>query len=287
MPVIFDQYFRNGSGVIVNCLTWGPPSRVLVEWQLVDTQEDLSALTFSVERSEDSAFSVYDTLVSGRSYLSPHEFMDSTAPFEGLHRKLYYRIRASRVGYPDVVSAATTWYGNPDLVGQEIIARHILLVDTVTGSPFVYWKQRTFGPRCSRCWDPVSKRSKKSCEQCLGTGFAHPYHDPVGVWLDKDVPSEMLRMTPFGQMASTQRAVWRPMYPMFTAGDVVLEAQTGDRYKVESRKVTAEKRGVPIQQVLLLELMPRSSVTKLLDVPDAIIRDLVDTLISERELRES
>lgn len=287
MPIAFDEYFRDGSGVVINCLTWGPPSRVLVEWQLVDTQEDLSAVTFSVERSEDNVFSKFVTLKSGQIYSDPHEYMDSTAPFESLHRKLYYRVRASRVGDPDVISSATTWYGNPDLIGQEIINRHTLLVDTITGSPFVYWKQRTFGPRCGRCYDPVSKRSKKSCTLCLGTGFAHPYHDPVGVWLDKDVPQEMLRMTQFSQTTTTQRAVWRPMYPMFTAGDVLLEAQSGDRSKIESRKVVAEKRGVPIQQVLILELMPRSSVTKLLDVPDAIIRGLVDTLVAERQLRET
>jgi hypothetical protein len=286
VPVAFDPYFRRGSGVVVNCLTWGPPSRVLVEWALVDTQEDLSAITFSVERSEDSAFSAFSTLTSGRVYSDPHEFVDSTAPFESLHRKLYYRVRASRVGDPDVVSAGSTWHGNADLVGQEIVARHTLLVDTITGSPFVYWKQRTFGPRCPRCYDPISKRSKKGCTQCLGTGFVHPYHDPVGVWLDKDVPQEMLRMTQFSQQATTQRAVWRPMYPMFSAGDVLLEAQNGDRYKVESRKVVAEKRGVPIQQVLILELMPRSSVTSLLKVSDAVVRGLVDTLVSERELRE-
>ncbi len=287
MPIAFDQYFRSGSGVVVSCLTWGPPSRVLLEWQLVDTQEDLSAVTFSVERSEDDAFSSFTTLTSGQVYSDPHEFMDSTAPFESLHRKLYYRVRASRGGDPDVVSAATTWYGNPDLIGQDIVARHVLLVDTITGSPFVYWKQRTFGPRCPRCFDQVSKRSKKSCTLCLGTGFVHPYHDPVGVWLDKDVPQEMLRMTQFSQTSTTQRAVWRPMYPMFSAGDVLLEAQTGDRYKIESRKVVAEKRGVPIQQVLILELMPRSSVTKLLDVPDAVVRGLIDTLTAERQMRET
>ena len=286
MPVAFDQYFRSGSGVVVNFLTFGPPSRVLVEWALVDTQEDLSAVTFGVERSEDSEFSTFTSLVSGRVYSAPHEFVDSTAPFESLHRKLYYRVRASRVGDPDVVSAGTTWYGNPDLVGQEIIARHTLLVDTITGSPFVYWKQRTFGPRCPKCYDPISKRSKKNCTGCLGTGFVHPYHDPVGVWLDKDVPQEMLRMTEFSQQSTTQRAVWRPMFPMFSAGDVLLEAQNGDRYKVEVRKIVAEKRGVPIQQVLILELMPRSSVTRLLDVSDAVVRGLVDTLVSERELRE-
>ncbi len=287
MPVAFDQYFRSGSGVVVNCLSWGPPSRILVEWALVDTQEDLSALTFSVERSEDVDFVSFETLTSGQIYSLPHEFVDSTAPFESLHRKLYYRVRVSRAGDPDVLSGGSTWYGNPDLIGQEIISRHTLLVDTITGSPFVYWKQRTFGPRCSKCWDPVSKRSKKSCTQCLGTGFVHPYHDPVGVWLDKDVPQEMLRMTQFSQSSTTQRAVWRPMYPMFTPGDVLLEAQPGDRYKVEARKIVAEKRGVPIQQVLILELMPRSSVTRLLDVPDAVVRGLVDTLIAERELRET
>ena len=93
-------------------------------------------------------------------------------------------------------------------------------------------------------------------------------------------------MTQFGQAQTTQLAVWRPMYPMFTPGDVVLEAQTGDRFKVEKRKVVAEKRGVPIQQVLLLELMPRSAVTKLLDVPSAVIRGLVDDLVGERQLVE-
>ena len=93
-------------------------------------------------------------------------------------------------------------------------------------------------------------------------------------------------MTQFSQQATTQRAVWRPMYPMFSAGDVLLEAQTGDRYKIERRKVVAEKRGVPIQQVLILELMPRSSVARLLDVDDSVVRALVDTLIAERQMRE-
>lgn len=286
MPIAFDTYYRSGSGVHVTCLAWGPPSQVVVEWQLVDTNESLAAVTFSVERSEDSSFADFLTLTSGQVYSDPHEYVDSTAPFESLHRKLYYRVRASRAGDPDVVSQVTTWYGNPDLIAQEIISRHTLLVDTITGVPFVYWRQRTFGPRCTKCWDVVSKRSKKSCTLCLGTGFVHPYHDPIAVWLDKDVPEEMMRMTQFGQSQTTQRAVWRPMYPMFTPGDVLLEAQSGDRYKVEKRKIVAEKRGVPIQQVLLLELMPRSAVTKLLDVSDAVIRGLVDTLVSERQLHE-
>lgn len=286
MPVAFDEYFRNGSGVVVTALSFGPPSQILIEWALVDTQEDLSAITFSVERSEDSIFSDFEVLRDGILYSDPHEYVDSTAPAEFVWRKLYYRVRASRVGDADVVSAATTWFGNPDLVGQDIIARHTLLVDTITGSPFVYWKQRTFGPRCPTCFDPVAKRSKKSCTRCLGTGFANPYHDPVGVWLDRDVPAEMLRMTPWGQLPQGKRTVWRPMYPMFTAGDVLLDAQSGDRYKLEERKTVAEKRGVPIQQVLLLDLMPRTSVVRLLQVDESVLRNLVDTLVAERELRE-
>ena len=52
MPIAFDTYFRDGSGVHVTCLAWGPPSQVVVEWQLADTQEDLSAVTFSVEDAD-------------------------------------------------------------------------------------------------------------------------------------------------------------------------------------------------------------------------------------------
>jgi len=287
MPIVFDQYFRSGSGVHVSCLTWGPPSQILVEWQLKDTQESLAAITFTVDRSEDSNFSSFESLTSNRAYALPHEFIDTTAPFESLERKLYYRVSAVRPAPPEtVISQATTWFGNPDLVAQEIIDRHSRLIQYVTGIPFVYFRQRTFGPRCERCWDPVSKRGKRSCGTCVGTGFAHPFHEPVAIFLDKSPTREIIQMTDLGQVPENHISAWTTMYPMFSSGDILIEPQTGRRYRVSRRDVVGEKRGVPIQQAMILEELMHSQAQQQLKVDPATIRTLVDGLVSERNARE-
>lgn len=287
MPISFDQYFRDSGGVHVSCLTWGPPSQILVEWELSDTQENLSAITFTVERSEDSSFDDFVVLTSGQIYSLPHEFVDSTAPFEGIERKLYYRVKAIRVTPAETVtSQISTWFGNPDLIAQEIIDRHSRLLERVSGVPFVYFRQRTFGPRCSRCWDPVSKRSKRSCGECFGNGFAHPFHDPIAIYLDKSPTKEMIQLTDLGQIPDNQVGAWTTMYPMFSTGDVLLEPQTGRRYKVSKRDVVAEKRGVPIQQMVFLEELMHSQKLQSLQVSNLVVRALVDNLVSERNRRE-
>jgi hypothetical protein len=287
MPISFDQYYRNAGGVHVGCLTWGPPSKILVEWQLKETQENLSTITFTVERSEDNSFDDFVVLTSAQSYSLPHEFVDTTAPFEGIERKLYYRVKAIRPSPAETVtSQISTWFGNPDLIAQEIIDRHSKLLERVSGVPFIYFRQRTFGPRCSKCWDPVSKRSKRTCNECYGNGFAHPFHDPVAIYLDKSPTREMIQMTDLGQVPDNQVAAWTTMYPMFSSGDVLLEPQSGRRYKVAKRDVVAEKRGVPIQQMLMLEELMHSQTLQQLKVSDIVLRALVDNLVSERGMRE-
>jgi hypothetical protein len=281
MPVSFDPNFLLGAGAHVTWIASEPAPQILVEWQLDATELDLSATTFSVERSEDYTFAAYRTLVSGRSY------MDTTAPLGDFTRKLYYRVRTVRPGDPDVISQSTTWEGNPDFVAQEIISRHDMMLQEYQGVPFIYWKQRTFGPRCGECWDPISKRSKtSSCGICYGTGFALPYHDPVGVWLSNETTEEMLRAAGIRQVPDGQIVVWYTRFPLYTGGDILLEAQTGSRFRVESKKIAAKKRGVVIQQVLVCSELDRSMAQYRLPVTQATIQSLVTTMKAERLLHE-
>jgi hypothetical protein len=287
MPVSFDPNFLLGAGAHVTWISSEPVPQILIEWKLDPTVLDLSTTTFSVERSEDYSFASYRTLTSGRSWSLPHEYMDTTAPLGDFTRKLYYRVRAVRPGDDDVLSQATTWEGNPDFVAQEIISRHDMMLREYQGVPFVYWKQRTFGPRCSECWDPISKRSKTAkCGTCFGTGFALPYHDPVGVWLSNETSDEMLSAANVRQTPEGQIVVWYTRFPLYVPGDILLEAQTGKRFRVESRKIAAKKRGVIIQQVLVCAELDRTMAQFKLAVPQATIQSLVASLKAERLLHE-
>lgn len=287
MPVSFSLYFLDGAGVNVTWLASEPHPQILVQWQLDESELDLSDVTFSVERSEDYTFASYRTLVTGRSWALPHEYMDTTAPLGDFTRKLYYRVRVANPGDADVLSQATSWHGNPDFVAQEIISRHDMMLREYQGVPFIYVKQRTFGPRCGLCWDPISKRAKTTkCGVCYGTGFALPYHDPVATWLSKETTEEMLSAADLRQVPAGQIVVWYTRFPLYTPGDLLIEAQTGKRFRVDVRRIVAEKRGVIIQQVLICAELDRTMAQYRLPIASELVRGLVDDLLAERQLHE-
>lgn len=257
-------------------------SRVLVQWKLEKTSQNLSTVVFFVDRGE-SPEDWQQLNAEGVPANGLYEYVDYTANLLDINKIYYYRVRAAELAPDGLVvqqftSPTFTWDSNLDLAGLYIVEEHLFAHRYVHGVPAMVFKKRRDGTYCPNCWDVILKRSTKSnCLTCFGTGKIGGFYPPIEVWASFDPDNRIEQVAQWGRRQVGQIDIQFTNYPLLNPDDILLELQPNKFWKVEYVRAPEKNRAVMLQMVRLNTVNP-SDIEYKLDVPEDRRRALVTEL---------
>lgn len=225
---------------------------MVVSWEVDLLGADALAVKYDVLRAEapEGPFDQVHT-----SLVDRYELRDYIAPPQRrAWRSFYYVVRAHLPDDSVVDSEPTSCEPRPPLDGMEITRLHNKLLQEYVGRPVLILGIRTFGDRCTSCYDYVmGRRTASKCAVCWNTGFQRGYHRPIMAYMQID-PSVMTQ-TNMSEIVSEQANTGARMsiYPLLKPRDVIVE-QEGKMWRVGSVRRTERLRS-PIHQEVSLTLI--------------------------------
>tara|TARA_B100000214_G_scaffold1422_1_gene1087 strand:+ start:3759 stop:4538 length:780 start_codon:yes stop_codon:yes gene_type:complete len=237
------------------------PKHIYVQWTVEDKESALGSVDILRSQSASGPYNVIASLTS-----SDYSYQDIEPNLLGLSRAYYYIVKANSVysGSEYVLSEPRT--AEYELKGHRAkIARKArrdlkIQLERLNGVPIVILKRRSFGPRCTECYNEVTNDVMFShCNTCYGTTYLEGYHDPVYTYgkLDPVVVQESVGSSGLNESAMTGLTITE--YPVVETNDIVIEARTNRRFKV-MRKVSSESSRVLVHQDLQVSEISRAGI---------------------------
>jgi hypothetical protein len=142
----------------------------------------------------------------------------------------------------------------------EIQRREYWLLSKFAGIKSYLFRRRTYGKRCTTCWDPVlEKVMQDHCPNCLGTSFEGGYFNPAPLYLQYDASPNALSKTYFGNYEPNQIGAWTISIPYIRPDDVIVRTGDWEIYKVAQLTPT-ELQGNAVRQIMVLTNLAKSDV---------------------------
>lgn len=219
-----------------------------VTWEISDTQEDVHDFSFRVFRSESPEG---PWLPVSEPFEDRYIFVDSRVPVGDKYRQLWYQLRCTHKASSSVETFGPAVHEpDPDLVAQYIRRHELTVLTQVTGRQVWLFKKRTFGQRCSSCFDAETHKTIRSnCPDCFNTGFLRGYMDPIEMWMQIDPESEKQEGQTTGRTS---------FYPVVRPGDLIVEAEN-KRWKVVGVLIS-ERLRAPVKQDMSLDPISDSDI---------------------------
>ncbi len=153
-----------------------------VSWQIAETSEDIFDYVFTVQRSE-SPMGPWETL--GASLTDQYRFIDRGVPQFHTMRVLHYRVGVKHIPTgAEVFSEPIDTQPEEDLIAREARRQAAIVLQEFAGRKCWLLPRRTFGQRCSSCWDyRLHKQTRSGCLECYDTGFLRGYLAPIQLWV--------------------------------------------------------------------------------------------------------
>lgn len=173
------------------------------------------------------------------------------------------------------VSQTVSVYGEleeHDWVLSREIVRKERLRHSKTSVPGYLLKAMRYGNKCTRCLDPLTQEpADVDCQFCHGTGFEVGFFQPLPMqcWdISPQVIAEKQDVRGGGGTTRQQASITARVlgFPQIDAGDVWINGKSDERWMVETIKVAAALRGVPIIYEIGLNMIPTSSTMYLIEV---------------------
>lgn len=251
-------------------------SRVLIEWKLKNTSQNLSNLKFFIDRGE-SPESLKPITAGLKGTKELRQFIDETPKMLNLEKNYYYRLRAVEFnGITELqtfTSETFTWHGALDAVGLYVVDEHLFEHEHVDGSPVAIFQKMKEGVRCTGCYDKVLKRvSKSDCKECHGTGFSGGgYYEPFFGWAKFEPDPKIVQIADFGEKEIKQTDMTFTNTPELSNGDIIVELKPSTLHRVGPVRRTQKNRTV-ILQIARLDEVNRS------DIEHDLVRDIPDDI---------
>ena len=235
--------------------------KLTVTWTFKNTSESLSDYTIDVYRSESpgTGTSEYSLVASGISATTA-SYDDTT--ISGIYhptRTWFYKLKLTKVSTaetsllfddtPAYVKSYTT-----DRPTLEIIRRKKLAIDRFSGRDIKILRRRTYGTRCSLCWDTtLSRRTLDDDVECYGTGISGGFFSPLSAKGLIAAAPKFNQITMFGEWMPSDSMLNLVGVPPVKTNDVIVD-DTNKRWSIKSVR-TIEKGGIIIEQICQLTLI--------------------------------
>jgi hypothetical protein len=139
------------------------------------------------------------------------------------------------------------------------------LLDRFVGRDAQLYIKKTWGQRCTECWDSIKQRKKQSnCLVCYNTSFVNGFFDPIPIKINFSPSAEMIRQANFEQQPDGTTA-WMSNYPLVSPKDVIIE-DGFIRWRIASVSTT-QKRRVRVHQIMQLVRVNQNDIEYKLVLP--------------------
>ena len=222
--------------------------------------------------SKNPRFNIYRSEVEGSGYLKLNTvpvfssfYVDESTRESSKHSKEFYIIEA-------ILDDDTIWKTKPAWVGdrlprwhhirlKEINRREWILLRRYVGNEAILLRHMRYGPRCSNCYDTISKKIiKPSCPVCYGTSYEGGYYAGIRTYAQFDASIDSSVHTYFGKFEQNEIAAWTIQYPDVEVFDLIIRIKDYKVYKVKQNQNT-EILNKMCRQIMRLEELPPSDVS--------------------------
>lgn len=246
-----------------------------VSWAVSSTTIDILDYQFQVLRSE-SPEGPYDELTP--PFEDRYIFVDNIMLVAHRWRRYSYKLRVI-----EKTSGDTRDFGpvahepEPDLIAIEL-RRHIrILMREFAGRRCIILPVRTFGQRCTDCWNSViQKRTKSGCLTCFDTSFVRGYMYPIESFIQIDPSPKSQQHNNTGETQQDNTTMRFGYYPKVKPYDLVVEPEN-IRWRVIEQTQTEHSRAA-VHQEVKLHRIPEKDIEYAIPVSfDQALRNLFFT----------
>lgn len=175
-----------------------------------------------------------------------------------------YVVEVLLPGGNSVRSLPTSWHYNRrdkiDRMASEIQRREYLLLSKFAGVKSYFFKKRSYGLRCSRCWNPNSEKVMDDhCPVCLGTSWEGGYFQPVPSYIQFEPTPNSKIKSYVGDLEPNSIGAWTISFPEVSPGDVIIRTGDFNAYIATSVSQT-ELQSKPVRQTLTLTQLSRNDI---------------------------
>jgi hypothetical protein len=233
-----------------------------ISWRLASTTEDIFDHTFQILRSEapEGPFEPISEIFEDQ-YL----FVDNQPRRGHIYRQLHYKVLVTQKSTGDQKEfGPASQEPEADLIATELRKHMNILFREFIGRRCWVFPIRTFGQRCSECWNPtLQKRRNSGCLPCFDTGFTRGFHRPVEAWLSIDPSPKAEQNTSVGPTQQTTTTARMGYWPPVKPRDIVVEAEN-NRWRIVSISTTQQLRA-PVHQELQIHQIPKGDIEYRID----------------------
>ena len=246
--------------------------KLTVTWTFKSTSESLTDYVIDVYRSETPSTGVDEYTLVGSGISADEPFFDDTTVSGLFHptRTWFYKLKLTNTvkdtsallfdSTPAFIKSYTV-----DKYTLEIIRRKKLVLDRFSGRRIKLLRRRTYGTKCSLCWDSTLSRTTSDGDaQCYGTGVSGGYFTPLATNALLTTAPKYNQITMYGEWMPSDCLMNLVGVPPVKQGDVVVD-DAAKRWAIKSVR-SVEKGGVLIEQICQLSLVSPSDIVYQLSV---------------------
>lgn len=236
-----------------------------VSWELTSLPSD-KAISFDLYRSEspEGDFEKIATDIP----ISRNHYHDSEVNMANKWRTTYYKMMYKEDG-EDSVESETVHIENPlDAEALDIVRRQNLVLQLKAGRAGFFLIERTWGPRCTRCYNTTSGRNMDpDCPECFGTKYIGGYFEPIFAYVSQSgLGSRKTQITPLMELQQGMRQFWTSNYPILKPRDIFVD-NMNRRWRLRHTYLT-EKLGAYMRQIYAAEELPKGNKIYDVEVPN-------------------
>jgi len=225
-----------------------------IDWTWASHEEDEDDYTVTVYRSENLGASGSLTNYTEVATVDADEYTYEDTAVSGLYhpgRTWYYKLLLTNTETSATSHLTPTplykYYESDDYAYNRIVYLKNLVIQKKSGRTYYLIKRRSWGTRCTTCWDSTLMRvTDPDCTECHGTGWVGGYFDPLSFKAMMTPSPNYNQITMFGEWRPSDSLLIMLNYPILTTRDVLVD-DGNVRWAVKNvRKV--EKLGYIIEQ---------------------------------------
>lgn len=149
-------------------------------------------------------------------------------------------------------------------IANEVQRREYMLLSKFAGVKSFFFKRKTYGPRCPRCWNELQERVMDDhCPVCYGTSFEGGYWDPIPIYVQYEQTSKNKVKDYLGAFEPNSISGWTISIPEMSPRDLVMRGGDYNIYKVIGIQNT-EIQTKQVRQILSLTQFAKGDVENLL-----------------------
>lgn len=240
------------------------PTSAVVLWSFGLTNEDLTGIVVTVERS----FAANDGFATIAEIPYPQRYhRDTTGGLQDVWRKGYYKISAEFQG--QVFTAGPEFCGSThSVISREMVRRRDIDLK-FSGIPVAVYLKRK-GARCTSCWDKVLKTvTSTDCQTCYGTGYLGGYYEPV-LTTANIIPEQEANQPDITLRENSQTSLAMSVIPVIRPDDLIYEVNGGSRWRVTTITPVEIDRILVAQEPVVVTKLNPGDVEHNLPIPEGL-----------------